>query len=341
MKRKAYIYPVTNRIRTGIYNPYLDNFMSSTFQQISYLNSKYPSNTGILNLFRFLHRIDLLMLNWIEDLPDKKGGIFQTILFLILLKVIKLTHIKIVWTLHNKFSHSSDYLTLKKRLFFQLLKSSDLIITHSAEGIRFAESLVPGISTRFFYFPHPVVPVKHEDEIEELKKYDILIWGTLAPYKAVDLFLEQLYEKKLETRFRILIAGKSVSDDFFNKIRKYENASITIKNQFIKNEELTVMIKQSKVVLFTYAGDSVLSSGALIDSVANGALVVGPDVGAFNEMGNEGIIKTYDNYEELFTILERIDQYYTLEAKEKIEKFIFSHQWKDFSKEFEKRLNNI
>lgn len=341
MKRKAYIYPVTNRIKTGIYNPYLDNFMSSTSHHISYLNSKYPSSTGILNLFRFLHRIDLLMLNWIEDLPDKKGGIFQTVLFLILLKIIKLTHIKIVWTLHNKISHSSDYMAIKKRIFFHLLKNSDLIITHSVAGVHFAESLVPGTSSRFFYFPHPVVPAKHEYEIEEPKKYDILIWGTLAPYKAVDLFLDQLYDKKLENRYRILITGKSVSEDFFNKIKKYENASITINNQFIKNDDLTVMIKQSKVVLFTYAGDSVLSSGALIDSVANGALVVGPDVGAFNEMGNEGIIKTYDTYEELFTILERIDQYYTLEAKEKIDNFIFSHQWKDFSKEFEKKLNNI
>jgi beta-1,4-mannosyltransferase len=292
-------------------------------------------------LYRFLNKVDLLILHWIEDLPDKKGGLFQGILFLTLLKLKKFSRIKIVWTLHNKFSHNPSKLYFKKLLVSSLLKRSDIIITHSSEGIKFAEALHPGVSSRIFYFPHPVVPYKNSVKQVSGKKYDILIWGTLSPYKAIDNFLEFLAEKNALNKYSILIAGKAVDPEFFMKLRKYENENIEIRNQFIENDELVAMIRQSKVTLFTYSGNSVLSSGALIDSISYGAVVFGPDAGAFAEMGHAGIIRTYKSFEDLFILLAQIDQLDNSGMPDRISEFVESHTWLKFSEAFRKKLNNI
>jgi beta-1,4-mannosyltransferase len=341
IKMRAYLYPRTSRTKTSVPNPYVGNFIGSTSNFINYLNENTPSNIGIFNLYRFIFKIDLLVLNWIEELPDKKGGTFQSVFFLILLKLIGLSRIKIVWTLHNKFSHSSQNIFLKRMLFFNLLKQSDLIVTHSTEGINFAESLCPGVSSRIFYFPHPIVPAKTFARSINEKKYDILIWGTLAPYKAIDSFLEFLSDENALMNYRILIAGKAVYPEFLKELKKYENENIIIRDQYIESDELAVLFQQSRIVLFTYSGDSVLSSGALMDSISHGAIVFGPDVGAFSELGNAGIIKTYGKFEDLKVHLEQLDQLDNSGILEKIHDFVNSHTWPEFSKVFEKRLKAV
>jgi beta-1,4-mannosyltransferase len=340
-RKKAYLYPITARNGSSIYNPYLDNFLVSTKTHLICLNEDFPSNIGILNLYRYLHKTDLLILNWIEDLPEKKGGVIQSVLFLILLKLLKYSRVKIVWTLHNKFSHSSKYLYIKKLIFFNLLRRSDVIITHSEEGISFAESLCPGIASRMFYFPHPIVPVEEFSKNDKKKKYDILIWGTLAPYKAIDTFLETLALNNALDRYRIMIAGKAASPEFFSKIQKYESENITVRNQYLTNEELAMLINQSRVVLFTYSGESVLSSGALIDSVAYGARVIGPGVGAFAEMGREGVIRTYDNFGELLELLEQLDHPDDPGYHDRLREYINAHTWPEFSKALGERLQSL
>ncbi len=340
-KIRTYLYPVSNRNDRSLYNPYLDNFICNTSNYLNYLNENFPSNIGILNLYKFLHKADLLILNWIEDLPDKKGGLFQSFVFLTLLKLKKFSRIKIVWTLHNKYSHNSSKFYIKKLLVSSLLKRSDIIITHSTEGIKFAETLHPGVSSRIFYFPHPVVPLNGFVKKNFDKKYDILIWGTLSPYKAIDIFLEFLAKRKALNKYRILIAGKSVNPEFFMKLKKYENENIEIRNQFIENDELVAMIQQSKVTLFTYSGDSVLSSGALIDSISYGAVVFGPDTGAFGEMGRAGVIRTYESLEDLFVLLEQMDQLDNSGIPERISEFIKAHTWSKFGEAFREKLKSI
>ena len=330
VKYNAYIYPITGRLKTGVYNPYIDNFIQSSEGFVDYVNKENPTGIGIFNIFRFLYKIDVLFLNWIENLPDKKLGLIQTYFFLMILRLKKIFKIKVVWTLHNKISHYPKNIYFKKLLFKNLLKNSDLIITHSQEGISFAEKLCPGVSSRIFYFPHPVVPVK-KSVTDTSKKYDILIWGLLLPYKKIDDFLKHIHENNLMNKYRILIAGKAVSDIYLEKIDKYCNEKITIINRFIENNELELMMSQAKVVLFTYSGKSVLSSGALIDSIANRSLVIGPDVGAFAEMGQSGVISTYKDFDDLIKLLDRTDEILASDRIDRITKFIEEHSWSQFA----------
>jgi len=339
MRRKlhnAYLYPLTNRLSTGIYNPYLDNFMAALSGQLDFVNRNHPSNTGTLNILRFLPGIRFVFLNWIENLPEKKAGLLQTVFLFFLLHTKKIFGLKIIWTLHNKISHSANKLFLKKMIFRQVLKNSDLVITHSEEGIQYAENFLKGVSDKIFFFPHPIVP--QQPLAQHTKEFDILIWGTLAPYKGILEFLEYLYAANLQERYKILIVGKSLDQEYFRKIKNLENSNITIRNQFISDKELKELVSKSKIILFTYSGNSVLSSGALIDSIAYHANVIGPEAGAFREMGKSGLIYTYKTFSQLPDIINNLIQSNNESEIDAIKKFIKEHSWNKFAEALEERL---
>ncbi len=340
MKSKAYIYPRTSRSKKITNNPYLNNFLESIHDEYEFVNKDRPSDKGIFDLIRYAGKISFLFLNWIEDLPDKKMGYSQSLVFLTILRLKSLLGLKVVWTIHNKISHFPGNLFLKKIIFRSLLKRSDLLITHAKEGISFAEKMLPGVSSRIFYFPHPIIPFP-KPSIPQERKYDILIWGALSPYKGIHTFFEFLQSQEALSSYRILVIGKASSEEFFNTLRSYQRDNITIRNEFVDMEELSLLIQQSAVILFTYSGDSVLSSGALIDSIAHQTMVVGPDVGAFKEMGDLGIIRTYHEFDELHSIIGSVKEAKYYIDKDKIASFITAHSWDEFGKQLKARLNAL
>ncbi len=341
-KPGCYIYPITSRLRTGVYNPYIDNFIESNNGQFEFLNKNYPSGKGIFDLVKYLGKTDVVFFNWIENLPEKKGGIAQTAFLVLLLLLKRLLNIKVVWTLHNKYSHSVEKLALKQFIFKLMLRKSDLILTHSTEGIDFAEQICPGVSQRMVYFQHPVPPQATFDNVEKNKRYDIMIWGSLSPYKGIDTFLEYLHQNNLMMRFRILIAGKALSEEFYQRILELKNEKVEIINDFLDKEELRRFMLESSVVLFTYSSDSVLSSGALMDTLANNVRVIGPHKGAFADLNNMGIIKTFKDWEELVYKLENLETFSNDQQEtQKRKQFLLDHTWEKFaimiSTEFHRR----
>jgi beta-1,4-mannosyltransferase len=343
MRPKAYIYPRTTKTskkEKGVYNPYRDNFTASMLKYLDFVNKDKPSSVGIVNISKYLYKIDYLFLNWIEDLPDKKWGYVQSVFFLLLLKVKGWFGLKVVWTLHNKISHVPKNRNLKKLLFKELLKKSDLIITHAKEGVEFARSFWPDSQKKIFYFSHPIVPFNFS--VNQIKKeYDFLIWGALSPYKGIDLFLQYLRDAGLDNQFKIKILGKAVSHDFFLKLQNYKNNSIEIEDVFIDHADLAQLIDQSYCVLFTYSQDSVLSSGVLIDSVAHRATVIGPYTGAFREMADLGIIKAYNHYTEIPQILENIKKEDSEIRMKNISRFIEAHTWDEFARTLNSFLSSV
>jgi hypothetical protein len=64
-------------------------------------------------------------------------------------------------------------------------------------------------------------------------------------------------------------------------------------------DELINLVDESQFVLFTYSDSSVLSSGALMDTLTMGAGIIGPDTGAFSDLAEEGIIRVYKDFSDI------------------------------------------
>jgi len=326
--QKAYLYPILPDSKVSTPNPYVANFIANMGKEFDFLNKNAPAYTGILDLFKYIMKIDYLFLNWIEDLPDKKAGWLQSFLFILCLPVIKARKIRIIWTMHNKQSHYTSNLFLKNYLFKLVLKKSDHIITHSKEGINYFMQLHPEGSGKIRYFPHPL-----EKKILKTKKektIDVLIWGSLIPYKGIDKFLHFLHKNNLENNFSVLMAGKVNPEEYSYTIQTYCNRHIRLDNRYIPEEELKKLISDSRFVLFTYEKDSVLSSGALMDTLSYGGIVIGPSTGAFKDLQEEGLITNYETYDDIIRLLNDTGPT-EVENQKILDAFIQWNNWEQFS----------
>ncbi len=336
--KKIYFYPISARNDKIVsFNPYTFDFVDSIEQFFTIVNKSKPSKKGIFDIYKYLFRIDYILFNWIEDLPEKKGGFSQTVFFFIFMAISKLTGIKIVWVMHNRLSHSKKHKWLKNLIFNQLISKSDFIITHSSEGISYGESLRKGSKNRIHYFPHPIKDRRKLSTTEP--KYDILIWGTISPYKGILEFLELMHKAKREKSYKTLIIGKSNDKDYFKSLLQFESENIIIKEAFMDDNSLQELISQAKIVLFTYAKSSILSSGALMDSIGFGGRVVGPQVGAFADLAKDGIISTFTESDEMFTVIDDVLAKEPNIANPPIDLFLQQNSWNMFAENITRILN--
>jgi beta-1,4-mannosyltransferase len=300
---RIYINPSSSdETNHGLVNPYIDDLVGSLCRSCQIVNQGKPSNKGIFDFIKYLRKTDYYYFNWIEKLPAHRFGLIQTFLFLIFLPLLKVMGKRIIWTMHNKLSHTKDSLFMKKIVFKNMLKYSDIILTHSSEGITYGKQINPGCFSKIHHFHHPVKDRRNPGE--NAKKQDVLIWGSLAPYKGVDKFLNYLYEQGIEGKYRIYIVGKCISSAYFQELEKYTNENIRIENKFISDIDLQTLVLQSRVILFIYSSPSVLGSGVLMDSLGFGGNIVGPDTGAFADLAKANLIQTFSDFDELTRILD-------------------------------------
>lgn len=326
--KKLYLFPVKANKNEG--NPYMNELCKALEANYRVVNADDPPQNGILNIFRYLRTIDLVYLNWIEELPIRYMGVLQSFIFIVVLHYLKITRRKVVWTLHNKKSHWGKHPRVSNILFRQMIRKSDLIITHAEEGLYLVKD-----RSRIEFLHHPIRPISEVDPSEGIPDSDIMIWGTIAPYKGIDTFLQFLDERSVLNRYRILIAGKITPDDLESRFREFESRSdnLILINEYLPDPRIKACIKRSKLVLFTYHSDSVLSSGALMDSLCQSTLVIGPDTGAFRDLYELGLIEVFSDFPEL---LKKIDLHLESNGdlgtrREKIIRFISENSWEKYS----------
>ncbi len=334
---RAYMYPLTSRGGVMV-NPYINHFIEALDDKFEFINRLKPADSGVFDLLKYFNRIDYIFLNWPEEIPGKKGGVVQSIFLILLLNYFKIRKIKIVWTLHNRESHYDVRMKLKSYIYKYVAKKADFIITHSGEGVSYAKTLTEHQKKEILFFHHPV-PAPVDIPSLRPKKYDVLIWGTVAPYKGVDSFLEYMHEHKIDD-LQILIVGKIVRDYLKEKLFSFRSKRTDIIDDYLSHEELAKYIVQSRVVLFTYNPSSVLSSGALMDTLVFAPIILGPDFGAFKDLREEGLIYTYTDFKDLFEKIHNL-----IENKENkissIQSFCEKNSWSNFGKALSEALLKI
>ena len=327
-----FLYPKIDKI-IGSPNPYIFNFQKSLAENHRVVNANAP-NRGILSFFIHFNNAELFILNWPETIPEKKFGGVQKRLFSLFLWMAKKFSKRIVWVLHNKGSHHKGENEVTRDMFNRLMRSSDFIITHSNAGKDFVAVDYPDALSKVHVIPHPFTQKLGNYQADE-KKYDFLIWGSIFPYKGIDIFLNYLQTSPALNKARVLIIGRCSDQDYKSKILSILPESADYKDELLSLEEIANYSNQSRFTLFTYKSQTVISSGSLVDSIRMGAIVLGPDHGAFKDMGNLAFMRTFKDFDDIPKIIEGFDP-----ADERIEAdrntFMKQNSWHNFVQKIEK-----
>lgn len=331
MNKKIYFYPSCPR--EGYTNPYCINYKKALCNEFQVLDAdnkitKFKTAT----LLRYSFKADIVVLNWIENVASLRLGLLQFVLACLSLFVIRLRKRKIVWMFHNMIPHEgrnvySDFMCN------YLYKHSTLIISHSKEAAKYAQQYA---RCKVEYICHPVKTYPFISNHKMGKEYDVLIWGTILPYKGIMEFLENCIYKMQD--HKILIIGKCKDDDLKRKIvfmsSRFNN--LKFENRFACFEELSELVCKSRYILFPYIGESVSSSGVLIDTIAMGGSPIGPRKGAFKDLSDENVCTCYSNYNELIDIVK--NDYAMITSHDRLF-FIEENSWENFGDRLYKAIN--
>jgi beta-1,4-mannosyltransferase len=324
---KIYMYPKNDYATLESPNPYVLNLEASLSEKHIIVNQN-PNTKGVIELFNYIFRADIFFFNWIEDVSLKRYGKLQSILFILFLVAVKALNKKIIWVLHNKYSHEKSNKRWTKFGFELMIKHSDLILTHSNSGVEFVKEQFPRYIKKVKYIIHPIeemLAVKSNVE----KKYDILIWGTIHKYKGVIDFLKFAKDFPDLKNVKIMISGVCPDLEEKKQLDKLMTDNIHHINDFQKIEDIAELANQSRFVLFTYNSESILSSGSLMDSLRMGANVIGPNKGAFRDLKSFQFIKTFDTFDEISFIIEKNESINNLHMLD-LENFCHQNSWKLF-----------
>ena len=272
-------------------------------------------------------RADVFLLSFVETIAFHKLAWIQQWMALAALRIMKIRRRKIFFIFHNPRPHKGET-PISRRLTDAQLRQADVVIAHSREAATVARLRLAVLAEdpgKVCYIAHPVTPFSGQ-AAPAVAPFDILIWGDILPYKGV---LEFVREPALaESGLRVRIIGRCDDPAYARELEVSLPAGVSFENRRASFAELAALSAAARYVLFPYLPGSVSSSGVLMDTLALGGTPVGPAIGAFSDLAEEGLCLTYSSVEELFVILS---------GKQGIDParrtaFIRNHSWEAFAK---------
>ena len=326
--KKLYIYPSFDPKHDKTGNTYIRHFHDAFCESSDYRSvNRLPS----LQVFSMPLNLDagIFVIHWVDLIPGKPLGALQCLVFYLTMFLVRLSGKKIVWVLHNKRPHSGVS-RKADRLMSYMAGRSDVVITHSEEGVSFFRNTYPDCNPdKCRYIPHPVYSSELYPSAPE-QMWDHVVWGTIDRRKNILEFVRfAAGDERMKGR-RILICGRCRDEEYDRMIRSYLSENITYDNRFLADEELAGYIAASRSVIFTYNPESVLSSGALIYTLNFRKPVIGPRVGSFSDLSD--IVACYDSFEDIPEIVLPDDP---VSASED---YIRLNSWSSFVSKFDEAL---
>src|SRR5688572_23392640 len=84
-KKSVFVYPITKESFRQGGNNYIVNLVLHLQKDFNIVNKE--TRLGLLDVLLKIHKSDIIYFNWVEDIPDRRFGLLQVPLLIILLLV--------------------------------------------------------------------------------------------------------------------------------------------------------------------------------------------------------------------------------------------------------------
>ena len=290
-------------------NQYINLFTSSLEKN----KIKIYGLKEVLIDFKKFKETKIFHFNWFLKLNSKNKfiNILEYLFKFILLFTLKITGKKVVYTLHNKLPHNAKKNIAIKKLNRFLLKCSDRIIVHcyddSLKVLR-EDLSEKEVQDKVRYIKHGnyigIYPEKQTQELRERLKIQenekvFLFLGSVEPYKNTHLLIKAFNELNFEN-VKLVIAGNPKSPEYRARIKELsKNLNICLELRFIEDEELSIFLNISDLVILPYSNESSLNSGSVFLAFSYKKTVISSNIGTLNDIkSNFYYSYNYDNEKE-------------------------------------------
>lgn len=313
-----------------INNEYVSSFYEALHKETIVVDYKDKSISRSIDIIKSCLGAEVMVLNWPEDIGNTKYGFIQVLLSICGVLIFKIRNGFLIWVCHNKKSHTIKFKYINqflRRFYFSL---SDKIIVHSSDAI----DQLPK-SDKITFFNHPVYNSINGDKKCE-DNIDVLVWGSIEPYKGILELIEQY--KKHHQNFRLKVIGKAQEEYFSKLLHTSKELNIHLENRFINSQELDNYFAAAKIILLPYSHSDTFSSGSLIHSLNARKIIIGPSLGNFLDLEKCSACLTYKDYRSLFYLINKLlmdKSYYDITLKQMnigASNYIKDNSWDLFAK---------
>ena len=281
-----------------------------------YKNLKFKSLTNWILSFKFsriLRKFDIIHIN------GQNAAAYQ-------LKYL-LPFKKFVYTIHDLKNHSGEetknILALKYNI--SILNSKSQAVLQNTTDYKTAVQDFHGNSSTINFIPFGILDIYCQFDTSKLSvtESDVLFFGRISPYKGIEYFVEAIEKLKNDMpELKAVIAG---SGKFYFDISNIEKDSrYIILNKFIDSDELSAIIKKTKIVVCPYVDAT--QSGVAMTAFAFQKPVIATDTGGFRDMiidGQNGYLVPAKDSESIYKRLKQMltEQNLLNEMQQNIVKF--------------------
>lgn len=196
----------------------------------------------------------------------------------------------VVYTMHNKVPFHGAALSLQRIFRKEWLQLFDTIIVHT-ESAREYVAATGYPDDRLFVLRHPPLTLaeptgRDRAVVPARRKFRVLMWGALKPYKGVDLLLNasrRLWSRGVEHELAL------VGQPFFDMSAQLEQlrdreatGDLVLEFGSLDESRITAHIEAADLVVFPYR--EIDASGALMATLACNKPVLATAVGGFDEL---------------------------------------------------------
>lgn len=244
-----------------------------------------------------------LHMHWIDRFAGFRAknmyvSLLKSFLFVIDIFLIKsILKTKIIWTLHNKYSHECFHVNVERiiRNFFS--NKVDAIICHCNQAKKEIHSEFGTPQNKIYVIPIGNYIDGYKNEISKekalkylnLKKEDFIYlnFGAIRPYKGIDKLINCFKTIEKNENVKLLIIGRPVNNqiktDIIKSSKTFEN--IKLQFEFVHDDDIQIYFNASDIVVFSF--QKLLGSAGILLAMSFGKPIIAPRLGCIIDILDE------------------------------------------------------
>lgn len=280
-------------------NPYPD-LLSRSLEKCGVTVVRPRVNTFFATKCFFYWKPDVVHLHWLHVFflcPNIIKAFIKMVVFISQIGLLKISGIRIVWTVHNLRNHKNQHIVIDKVCSKVIAALSDAIIAHC----RFAKKAVikefsVSNSEKIHIIPHGHFADFYQNGIScenARKKTGIdkdqtvfLFFGAIEPYKGI-LDLLEAFKSRKQNDETLLMVGKASDNKFAETIMTSiaDSTNIVFIPEFVSDNEIQIYMNACDVVVFPFK--DIFTSGSVIMAMSFGKPCIVPALGCIPELLND------------------------------------------------------
>ncbi|CAD5933417.1 Low-salt glycan biosynthesis hexosyltransferase Agl9 [Planktothrix tepida] len=241
--------------------------------------------------------VNIVHLHWLEfyiKAPKKFPKLLVCLKFLLDIILVRMLGLKIVWTVHNQFSHDDSFPELERWTRGILSWLVDGIIFHSYSSLKLVDRVCNFNKKKSIIIPHGHyrdvydVPINSSESRKRLglplagRIYMNI--GYLKPYKKIEKLIT-IWKNNQDffTDDTLVIVGKPVNKSYYLELEELSKniPGLILIPEFVEPHNIPTFLSAADVIVFPF--EKILTSGSLILAMSYNKPIIAPDLGGIAE----------------------------------------------------------